>query len=152
MNESATDKRIVRLYNDYKIDKAKKLILKNIERYENSHFFLTILASSYRIEGDLENAFKYIVLAFSIKDSCPTVLWHLADIYNARGEVLNARVVWRHLLKKNKLKLLNDPCSESEAILNQLLNDVRYELYESYLQTNRKVALRYFRLYKKYKI
>jgi tetratricopeptide (TPR) repeat protein len=94
-----------------RLDYAKKLIEKALEISPDNGAYMDSYGWVLYKQGDYDQALKELLRAYKFIDNDPVVTDHIGDVYEARGDLDNARIYWKKALEL-------DP--ENKALMEKL--------------------------------
>jgi len=114
--------------------KARSLILQQLEENPDDHWLLTRLSTTYYEEHHYDEALRISEKALKISPKCPLVLWDYAGALDMLGKHEDAIKIWRKLIKKGVNKIAYSECGEGIRWARSLINDSKYRTAISYLK------------------
>jgi tetratricopeptide (TPR) repeat protein len=128
----STENRIEKYILQEDWQKARSLILKDLNKTPEDHWLLTRLSTTYYEEHKYKKALKIVEKALKYAPKCPLVLWDYAGTLDMVGQHREAIKIWKKLLMIGTDKIAYDECGEGLRWARSLLNDSRYRIGLSY--------------------
>lgn len=149
---SLTLKKIEKNFDLKKWSQARKLILKELKKKPNNHWYLTRLSTTYYEEKKYKKALILSQKAYQIAPDCPLVLWDMGGSLYMLKHYSLAIQIWKKLLLRGIHSIAYNPCGEGKKQARSLLNDCRYRIGNAFLKMGRKKeAEKYYKLYIKHR-
>jgi tetratricopeptide (TPR) repeat protein len=109
-------------------DKAREVILRELEDDPDNHWLLTRLSTTYYEQHDYQTALEYARKARSVVPTCPLALWDYAGALEMLGRKSEARRIYGTLLKRGAKQIMEpdeyaDTCWQGKEWTIALLTD-----------------------------
>ena len=148
----AIPKRVEALYQHEHWAKARALILRELKKNPEDHWYLTRLSGTYYEDRKYQKALEVSDEAVKLAPGCPLVLWDRAGILEMTGRYSRAMAIWSRLLKRGVNSVAYGPCGEGMRWARSLLNDCRYRIGNSYRKRGKaRQARAFYRAYMKFR-
>jgi predicted Zn-dependent protease len=145
-----TAKIIKDLYQRERWAKARALIVRELKKVPDDHWYLTRLSGTHYEEHNYKKAREASDKAVKLMPLCPLVLWDRAGILEMLGQQAQAIAIWKRLLKRGTKSVAYGPCGEGLTWAKSLLNDCRYRIANTYRQLGKSNQARlYYKAYLK---
>lgn len=145
-------RRLERLQQDARWQEAIRLTKKLIAENPEDHWLVTRQSSHYYEIQNYRMALRLAEKALKQAPYCPLVLWDYAGALRMLDRPVEARAVYRRLLRRGVDRIANGPCGEGKRSAEVLLNDCRHGMAMCYWSEGRLgMAERYFRAHLVYR-
>jgi hypothetical protein len=135
---------IEELYQQERWIKARVLILRELKKTPDDHWYLSRLSGTYYEQHKYKKALQWSNKAYKLSPNCPLVLWDRAGILDMLGRHDDAIALWRKFLKRGVNSLAYGHGGEGLPWAKSLVNDCRCEIADAYCKLGK---LRQARLY-----
>jgi tetratricopeptide (TPR) repeat protein len=129
MSDSRINRRIENALDREDWEGARNLILGELKKEPQNHWFRTRLGTTYYEQRRYAEALKHFQMARRLFPSCPLVLWDYAGALTALGKPRKALRVYLDLIRKGPRKLARmRPCGEGLDWALGLVTDCMYSV------------------------
>jgi tetratricopeptide (TPR) repeat protein len=113
-------------------EKARHLIVQELNASPDSHWLLMRLGLTYYEQRRYARALKYEERALALMPTCPLVLWDYAGTLQMLAQHRKAVDVYLGIVRRGAARIARGPCGEGLGKARGLVADCYYRLFKSY--------------------
>ncbi len=131
-------------YNDQEYKKVIRLGESMLHKYNDDHYLLTVVGSSYNEIGKHQQALKYSKKAYESDCKCPLVLWDYACALDLSGSTEKAIQLWKKLVSIGVNGIVNNECGEGVKWAKSTVLDSLFRIARCYAYLNDSKNAKYY--------
>lgn len=141
-----TENKLKNYIDNQQWSKARTLLLKELKKEPESHWYLTMLSFVLCQLGKYNEALGISQKAIEIAPNCPVVIFDMVGVYLDLEDYDKAIYLCKRLLRRNLKAMAYGECGEGLRWAKSLKNDCRYDLAISYYNKGKYIyAMRYMK-------